>query len=265
MAQRFTNADAYERMMGRWSARLALLFIAFARVGGSGRLLDVGCGTGSLVHALAGLPGGSEIVGIDAAQSFIDHCRQRFADSRYSFDCGNAMALPYPDDAFDDALSLLVFMFIPQPEKAASEMRRVTRPGGTVAACTWDSGGGGHEMSAVFWQEARRVDPAAEAQADKGLQCNSKGALAALWRETGLEEVTEVALEMRTDFSCFDDYWLPYTAGVGSPGIYVRNLSPEGRGALREALRTRVLGDRPDGPFSFGARAWAVRGTVPGR
>jgi SAM-dependent methyltransferase len=173
------------------------------------------------------------------------------------------MALPYPDGAFDHAFSLLVFMFIPQPEKAASEMRRVTRPGGTVAACTWDSGGGGFEKSEILWQEARKLDPAAEARAEKGLRCNRKGELSSVWEATGLEEVTEVALEMRTDFSCFDDYWLPYCGGVGAPGVYVASLSAEGRDALREALRKRVLGDRPDGPFGLGAKAWAVRGTVP--
>jgi ubiquinone/menaquinone biosynthesis C-methylase UbiE len=136
MAEMFANAAAYERMMGRWSARLALQFLDFVSAP-AGRILDVGCGTGSLVQALADRPGTSGVVGIDPAQPFIDYCRQRFAGSRFAFDCGNGMELPYPQHSFDHSLSLLVFMFIPQPEKAAAEMRRVTRPGGTVAACTW--------------------------------------------------------------------------------------------------------------------------------
>jgi SAM-dependent methyltransferase len=263
MAEMFTSGTAYERMMGRWSTRLAPLFINFARVRNGARILDVGCGTGSLVQAMADLGGGSEIVGIDPAQPFIDYCRKRFADPRVTFDRGNAIELPFPNDSFDHSLSLLVFQFIPQPGKAASEMRRVTRPGGTIAACTWDTVGGGLEMSAIFWEEAARLDLAAEARAERPRHCNRKGELAALWQETGLDAVEETALEMQTDFSSFDDYWLPYTGGVGPQGVYVADISSESRNSLCQALRNRLLGDQPDGPFSLRAKAWAVRGTVP--
>ena len=263
MADIFANAVAYEGMMGRWSARLAPLFADFAQVRDGYKLLDVGCGTGSLVQVVADRTRRSEIVGIDPAQPFIDYARTRFADPRITFDCGNGMDLPYPNDSFDQSLSLLVFMFIPQPEKAASEMHRVTRPGGTVAACTWDSGGGGLEMSAVFWEEAVRLDPAADARVERPRHCNREGQLAELWQATGLESVEETTLEIRTDFSSFDDYWLPNTHGVGPQGVYVHELSPEHRDSLRERLRKRLLADRADGPFSLRARSWAVRGTVP--
>lgn len=141
MAEMFSNAAAYEGLMGRWSARLAPLFMNFAQVKDGERVLDVGCGTGSLVRTIADNAGQSEIVGIDPAQPSIDYCRARFPDPRITFDVGSAMDLPYATDSFDQSLSLLVFSFVPQPEKAASEMRRVTRPGGTIAACNWDPSG----------------------------------------------------------------------------------------------------------------------------
>ena len=260
----FANAVAYNRMMGRWSARLALQFLDFSSIP-AGRILDVGCGTGSLVQALAARPGNPEIVGIDLAQPLIDYCRQQFTGPRFSFDCGNGMQLPYGDDFFDHALSLLVFMFIPEPAKAAAEMRRVTRPGGTVAACTWDGGsGGGSEIVAAFWEEAARLDPAAEHRPERQRHCNREGELAALWRGTGFGGVEETALEMRMDFSSFDDYWEPFLGGIGPHGVYVAELSAGRRGALRQALRNRFLGGGPDGPISIHARAWAVRGVVPG-
>lgn len=262
MAEKFANADAYERLMGRWSARLAPLFVAFARLRGGNRVLDVGCGTGSLTRALADLPGQPAVAGIDPAQPFIDYCRQRHADTRFAFDCGNAMALPYPDDAFDHALSLLVFMFIPQPEKAAAEMRRVTRADGTVAACTWDRD---TALSTIFWGEATKLDPSAEARSERGWQCIREGQLAALWREAGMENIEETALQMQAGFVSFDDFWLPLTGGTGATGVYVAGLSPENRNALRAALRRRLLGDRADGPITLPLRAWAVRGTVPVR
>jgi len=261
MAEMFANAIAYERMMGRWSSRLALQFLDFANPP-AGRILDLGCGTGSLVQALAGRPGRSEIVGIDPAQPFIDYCRQRFSGPGFSFDCGNGMKLPYADDSFDHALSQLVFMFIPEPAKAAAEMRRVTRPGGGVAACTWD-GAGGMEVTTIFWEEAEKLDPASHARAERPRHCNRKGELAALWQATGFGKVEESTLEMRMEFGGFDDFWSPFLGGIGPHGVYVGELSPERRDALRDALRVRLLGARPDGPIALRARAWAVRGTVP--
>ena len=263
MAEMFVSASAYDNMMGRWSTRLAPLFVGFARVRDGARILDVGCGTGSLVQAVADVARESKIVGIDPAPTFIEHCRKRFADPRFAFDCGNGMELPYPDGSFDQALSQLVLQFVPQPEKAAREMRRVTRPGGTVAAATWDAAN--LELSAVLWDEAVKLDSAAAARAPGTRPCSRKGQLAELWQATGFENSEETALEIPTEFSSFDDYWLPFTTGTGPHGVYVATLTPEQRDALRDALRRRLLGDRPDGPFSMRARALAVRGTVPKR
>lgn len=260
MAEMFTNATAYENMMGRWSKRLAPLFLDFAHIGDADRILDVGCGTGSLVQIISDRIKRAHIVGIDPAQPSIDYSRTRFSDSRITFDCGSALKLPYADASFAHALSLLVFQFLSQPAIAANEMRRVTRPGGTVAACTWDRIG--LEMSDLFWEECVRLDPGAEERAQKPKQCNEEGQLAQLWRATGLEDVKEVALEMRTDFTSFDDFWVPFTKGVGPQGVYVASLSPEKRDALRDALQKRFAGDR-DRPFSLRAKALAVRGIVP--
>src|SRR5687767_15574033 len=128
MAEMFANAIGYERQMGRWSVRLAPLYADFARVIDGCRTLDVGCGTGALVKVIAGMTRTSEIVGVDPSQSFVDYARTQFDDPRVTFRVGNAMQLPFPSASFDQTLSLLVMMFIPEPEKAANEMRRVTRP-----------------------------------------------------------------------------------------------------------------------------------------
>lgn len=145
-----------------------------------------------------------------------------------------------------------------QPGTAASEMRRVTRTGGTVAACTWDRTG--QEMADLFWEECVRLDPGAEEKAQRPKTCNQVGQLAELWGTIGFEDVSEVMLEIRTDFTCFDDYWLPYTMGIGPQGMYVASLSHEKREVLRDALRKRFVGEQ-DRPFSLRAAALAVRGT----
>jgi ubiquinone/menaquinone biosynthesis C-methylase UbiE len=260
MTQMFANAVAYEEMMGRWSKRLAVPFLDFAGIGDAQKILDVGCGTGSLIQSILDRTGRAQVVGIDPAQAFVDYGRTRFSDARVSFDCGSAGKLPYPDASFDHALSLLVFQFLQRPGTAASEMRRVTRRGGTVAVCTWDKAG--QEMSDIFWEECVRLDPGAEEKAQRPRVCNQMGQLSELWRATGFEAAEEITLEMRTDFTCFDDFWLPYTKGVGPQGMYVASVSPETREVLRDALRKRLVGDR-DRPFSLRAAALAVRGTVP--
>jgi ubiquinone/menaquinone biosynthesis C-methylase UbiE len=260
MTQMFANAIAYEVMMGRWSKRLAAPFLDFAKIDDAHKVLDVGCGTGSLIQSILDRTQRTQIVGIDPAQAFIDYSRTRFSDERATFDCGSALKLPYPDASFDHALSLLVFQFLPEPGTAASEMRRVTRTGGTVAACTWDRTG--QEFSDVFWEECVRMDPSAEVKAQRPKVCNQVGQLSELWRATGFQGVEEITLEMRTDFTCFDDFWLPYTKGVGPQGMYVASLSPERREFLRDTLRKRLVGDR-DRPISLRAAALAVRGTVP--
>lgn len=254
----FSDAIAYEAVMGRWSSRLATLFLDFAELGDPGRVLDVGCGTGSLVKGILERTRRARVVGIDPVQSFIEYGRARFPDLRASFDCGSALDLPYADASFDCSLSLLVFQFLKRPAAAASEMRRVTRTGGTVAACTWDRTG--QEMSECFWEEAVRLDPGAEEKAQRPKVCNRPGQLAELWQATGFEDVSEAVLEMRTDFACFEDFWLPYTQGAGPQGAYVASLPAERREVLREALRKRFVGDE-DRPFSLRAAALVVRGT----
>ncbi|HUG77379.1 MAG TPA: class I SAM-dependent methyltransferase [Burkholderiales bacterium] len=261
MPEMFANAIGYEQLMGRWSVRLAPLYADFARVRDSGRILDVGCGTGALAKVVAGMTRQSEIVGVDPAQSFVDYARTQVEDRRVKFEVGDAMQLPFPTASFDQTLSLLVMMFIPEPEKAATEMRRVTRPGGTVSACTWDRDG--LELASIFWEEAMRLDPGAEARSQRPKHSNREGQLTALWQSASLEEVKETVLTMQLPFASFNDFWDPHLRGVAPQGAYVASLSEERREALRQGLHKRLLGNRPDGAFSLRAKALAVRGTVP--
>jgi SAM-dependent methyltransferase len=261
MAEAFANANGYEQLMGRWSTRLAPLYADFAQLLDAGKILDVGCGTGALVRTIAGITRNSEIVGVDPSQSFVDYARTQSNDPRITFRLGDAMQLPFPTATFGQTLSLLVMMFIPDPEKAASEMRRVTCPGGTVSACTWDRDG--MELSSIFWEEAVRLDPQAEARSQRPKHSNREGQLARLWHSAGLQDVKETVIMMDLPFVSFDDFWQPHLKGVAPQGAYVSTLSEDRREALRQGLRKRLLADQPDGAFSLRTRALAVRGKVP--
>jgi hypothetical protein len=87
--------------------------------------------------------------------------------------------------------------------------------------------------------------------------------MAMLWRELGFLNVEQTSLLIRMEFSCFEDYWLPFTTGEGPQRQFVASLSASALATLTEHVRRAYLGDRPDGPRSFVCVAWACRGTVP--
>lgn len=252
---KFSNAEAYENYMGRWSRLFARRFADFVGLADGDRLLDVGCGTGSLTYTLAASAPRSEIVGIDPSSAFVEYARSHTSDPRLSFDVGNALSLPYPDASFDKCLCLLVLQFIPDVGRAIEEMRRVLRHGGSAAACVWDKDV--MEMHSVFWEPAAELEPGVKR--GSGAPYTS-GQLAALWKQSGFTNVEEIALEMPLEFASFDDFWAPHLGGQGPSGSYLVSLPPEKQIALRALVRDKILGSGPDRPFSLKARAWAVRG-----
>ena len=264
MATTFTalSAEGYEQMMGRWSRRLAPKLIGFAGVAAGDCVLDVGCGTGSLTAALTGHAELAAIMGIDLAEPYVEFARRSLADPRVRLELGDACALPYLDHAFDRALSLLALQFVPEPESAVREMRRVVRPGGTVAGAVWDSFGGLPHIR-MLWDTAAALDPATVAARALFRPLNSPGEMAELWRRIGLAEVEETSLVVRAEFSDFEDYWRPFLSGDGPPGQFVTGLPEQARVRLKAHLRRAYESNRPEGPRSFVAVAWACKGIVP--
>ena len=136
------DAAGYEQVMGRWSKKLAPLFIDFAGLANGEKVLDVGCGTGSLTFTLTKFADLGEISAIDYSPVFVEAANRRNTDPRIKIQQADACALPFVDSTFDRALALLVLHFVPKAGKAVAEMRRVVRPGGVVAAVVWDHLGG---------------------------------------------------------------------------------------------------------------------------
>src|SRR5262245_27380683 len=257
----FSEARAYERFMGRWSRSLAPLFVRFARVGNGDTVLDVGSGTGAVTAAVAKMAPSSHIVGIDPAASYVTLAQSQHGSTRVRFEVGDAQQMRFDDAMFDRTLSLFVVNFIPDVRKALGEMKRVTKPKGTIAAAVWDYGDG-MEMLRVFWDESVALQPTSATKDERNMPFCRRGDLGTLWREQGLQDVVEEGLTIETRFASFNDFWTPFLEKQGPAGAYAASLSPEDLEALRLRLRRRLLGTGPDKAIVLHARAWAVRGTV---
>jgi SAM-dependent methyltransferase len=250
--------------MGRWSRRLAPLLIDFAGISSAGRVLDVGCGTGSLCFALARNPGIGGICGLDRSAAYVDYAERSSADPRVRFQVGDACRLPFPDASFDHALSMLTLQFIPTADIAIAEMRRVTRPGGTLAAATWDTRGGLVAYRMVC-DAAAMLDQRGAAWRARSLtrRMSRPGELQRAWLAAGLVDVVQDMRTIRMDFAHFDDFWSPAEGREGPIAEYVGALEGEAKARLREAVRLAYLDAEDDGPRSYAATAWVVRGAVP--
>lgn len=258
-SMRFTKAEGYERYLGPWSFALAPRFIDFAGVRDGDRVLDVGTGTGSLARTLAASRSCAEVVGMDPSAPYIEFARRSTTEPHVRFEVGDAMSLPCEDGYFDKTLAQLVLNAIPDAQSAVMEMRRVTKAGGTVAACVWASGGE-NEREQIFWGAATALDPAAKRRRESVGRYGLEGRLSALWVECRLKEVKEAALVISADFASFEDFWLPYIEGQGHGGSYVSSLPPDHRDALAERVRQNIVEMKGTGPFSLRAQAVAVRG-----
>ena len=245
------DGDAYDRFMGRYSAPLAPELVDFAAIGAGQRVLDVGCGPGALTSELVRRLGPSAVAAVDPSEPFVAAAQERHPGVRVQR--AVAEALPFEDDAFDAALAQLVVHFMADPVAGLREMGRVTRSGGVVAACVWDHAGGRGPLS-VFWKAARELDPGVDDESQlAGARAHH---LEQLFRAAGLEEIEEIALTVRVLHPSFEEWWEPYTLGVGPAGGFVEGLDVARRAQLRERCRKLL----PAAPFSLSARAWSARG-----
>jgi ubiquinone/menaquinone biosynthesis C-methylase UbiE len=256
----YGNPAAYERFMGRWSARLAPVFLRFAQVKDGQNLLDVGCGTGVLSRALISSGAAVKVTGVDPSADYLAFAARGIPADRARYHVGSAEALPLPDSAFDAALALLVLQDFDEPKRAVREMARVTRPDGIVAACIWDFQHGLPMLSLI----RRAAETLAPDEARGRSQTRHAGLqdLLALWQESGLHDIVTETFEIRMAFASFDDYWHPVLGRSTPTSAYVSRVNEQTGGALARLLRETISSAEPDGSFALPARAFAVRGIV---
>jgi SAM-dependent methyltransferase len=243
------SADAYGRLMGRYSEPLAMAFADAAEIGAGQRALDVGCGPGALTAELARRLGGNAVCAVDPSKSFVAAARERLPD--VDIRLSGAEQIPFPDGVFDAALAQLCVHFMADPVAGLREMARVTRPGGMVAACVWDHAGGRSPV-ALLWQAAAELDPSAPDES--GLAGVRDGHLVSLFAAAGLAAARQTTLTVRVQHASFEEWWAPFTLGVGPAGEYVQSLAEYPRNRLHDRLR-ELAGEQP---VKISATAWTV-------
>ena len=254
----FTDGAGYDRFMGVWSRLVGQDFLDWIAPNHGLRWLDVGCGNGAFTQLIAEQCKPLTLVGIDPSEAQLAYARQQPPLQSVEFVNAYAMALPFPDDAFDLAVMPLVIFFVPEPAQGVAEMARVVAPGGTVAAYAWDMEGGGFPYQRV--NEALgavgRAVPMPPSVSSSRLE-----ALRDLWATAGLGDIHTRVITVERTYTDFDDLWTTVLGGPSAGQAFAVMSEAEAsrfRGLLRERLQTAG-----SGPITLSGRAHAIRGTVP--
>ena len=252
---RFTDGAAYDRYMGEWSRLAGGAFLDWLNPATGWRWLDVGCGSGAFTGMLLERCAPASVHGIDPSPDQLAFARARIASPAARFDVGDAIAVPFPQDAFDAAVMPLVIFFVPDPAKGVAEMARVVRPGGLVAAYAWDMHGNGFPYQALK-DELRRFNVTVPEAPNT--DASRIDVMRELWTGTGLDAVEARDIAVQRVFASFDEYW---TVIFGSPsfGPKLTAMPPADLSLLEARMRERLSADR-DGRITCTARANAVRG-----
>jgi ubiquinone/menaquinone biosynthesis C-methylase UbiE len=255
---RFDDGAAYERYMGAWSRLAGEAFLDWLRPAPGWRWLDVGCGNGAFTELIVERCAPASVHGVDPADGQLAYARSRPAARLAQFRQGDAMALPFPDDAFDAAVMPLVIFFVPEPAVGVKEMVRVVRPGGLVTAYAWDLAGGGLPY-AVLQSEMRQLGAAVADPPSP--DASGVETLRKLWSGAGLDAVETREISVQRTFGDFDDYW---TIVLGGPSVRrgLADMPPESLAVLRARMR-QLLPSDAGGRITYTARANAITGVKP--
>jgi ubiquinone/menaquinone biosynthesis C-methylase UbiE len=259
MRDNWSNSEAYERYVGRWSSRVGARFLDWLGARKGATWLEIGCGTGALSEQILRTQEPNRLIAVDPSEIFLQSTRQRVQGANVEFRNGSAENLPVEDGVFDYAVSGLVLNFVPDKNTALRELFRVLAPGGVAACYVWDYAGHVQFMR-YFWDAAVKMNPEAR-EKDEGVRfpiCRPDP-LRNLFESAGFREVQVVPIDITTSFERFEDYWQPFLKDVAPAPGYCVSLSVDARSRLEAALRETLPID-PDGMILLAARAWAVSG-----
>ncbi|MGZ8273828.1 MAG: class I SAM-dependent methyltransferase [Burkholderiaceae bacterium] len=255
-AHTFADSVAYERFMGRWSRAVAPSFLEWISAAPGATWLDVGCGTGIFTELILERCAPAAVFGIDPQRAQIDHAKRQPFAQRATLRVAHAEALPFSDAAFDVVASALAINFISDRTRALSEMRRVARPGGTVAGFVWDFEA---ERSPSWPLRATMRKTKAEVPDIPGAHASSLRALTALFDVAGLQDVATTTIDVTLSYADFEAFWDAQTPSYSPTTRIIDVMSARQREQLKRRVRA-ALPTGPSGAIEYAARANAVKG-----
>jgi SAM-dependent methyltransferase len=256
----FDDSAAYERFMGGWTRAVAPVFLEWlASSSPAVRWLEVGCGTGIFTQCVVDTCSPTSVVAVDSAPVQIDHARRQSLAACVDFRIADAQALPFEDATFDIVVSALVINFIPDPARALSEMRRVSRAGGMVAGYVWDFAAE-HSPSWPMRAGMRKFGMAVPGV--PGTQASSLNALISLFEDAGFEDIVTRSIDVTNSFADFDSFWRAQTPSYGPATKMIAAMPDNNRQKLIETVRAG-LPLSPEGRIEYTARANAIKARIP--
>ena len=256
---RFDDGAEYEDFMGKWSQLTGAVFLDWLAPAAGLRWADVGCGNGAFTEMLFERCAPAEVQGIDPSDGQLSFARQRLAARPAQFQLGDAMTLPYADNAFDAAVMALVIFFVPEPKRGVAEMARVVKPGGSVSAYAWDILDRGFPFAAVQEEMAALGTPPLW---PPSVEASRIPALHGLWADAGLVDIETRQITVQRSFTDFDAFWRIAQTG---PRMFPRLAAMAAADVklLKDRVRARLPADA-DGRVTYGATANAIKGRRPG-
>ena len=256
---KYGDAAGYDAYMGDWSKALAPLFLNFAALQQPASLIDVGCGTGNLLLAAASSFPGIRLVGIDPSAALLQRARAHTELAPAELIEGTAERTPFADATFDGCLSLLVLQEFTDRAATLSEMRRVTRTGGVVAACQWDFA----QMPVI----ATLVEAMSSVNSAIGTHLATRSVdlignetdLASAWTNAIFRDVSAYRIKVTRQYRDFDHLWTSLLAGSTPSTLMLTAMPHADRDLVRQRMQTRFPARSSSG-LEVTAEALAVRG-----
>jgi len=255
----FTDGEAYERLMGRWSRLVAKEFLDWLSAAHRLKWLDVGCGNGAFTEELVARCAPADVVGIDPSDDQLAYARARRGTEMAKFQVGDAQKLPFNDNSFDVAAMALAITFLSDPGAAVAEMARVVRQGGLVATYMWDVPGGGVPVHPIY---LALESMGLMSGRPPNSEASERDAMQRFWKAASLENIETRVIRIPTVYSDFDDFWVSNVVPIGPQGKLIASMSTSAREELRLRLRDH-LPLSSNGSITVDAIANSIKGLVP--
>jgi len=252
------SSESYEVFMGRWSKLIASKFLKWLNPPINLSWLDLGCGTGALSKAIYSCCQPKSVTGIDPSAEFLIKAKEKISN-KAEFIVGTSTNIPKENETFDKVISGLALNFFQDIDNSFSEMKRIIKKKGEIAAYVWDYSDR-MDFLRLFWDAAKRIDPESQ-NLDEGVRfpiCIIIN-LKKTFQNADLSDIETTYLDIDTIFSNFEDFWKPFLGGQGPAPSYLHSLSEALQNKIKAKIRERITFES-DGSIKLLARAIAIRG-----